>query len=96
MRGCQVIAENGTLEWEMNTGKIFYYKKSKKTPEEVFSLNPNYDFNDTYISELINFIDIINNKNEKKVNIEEAVDTMKVLEAIKTSSEKKKWVWLKR
>ena len=56
---------------------------------------PDYEFNDTYMRELENFTGIINGKTVSRVSIENAVDTMKVLEAIKLSSEKEKWVYLK-
>jgi len=95
LRGCQIIAENGTLEWDMNTGRVYYFEKNKKMPEEIFSLEPSYDFNDTYVRELRNFIETINGKTKSKVTIEDAVDIMKVLEAIKISSEKEKWIYLK-
>jgi len=83
------------LEWDMNTGRVYYFQKNKEIPEEIFSLAPDYDFNDTYIGELGNFIGIINRKTKGKVSIKNAVDTMRVLEAIKISSEKEKWVCLK-
>lgn len=95
IRGCQIIAENGTLEWDMNTGRVYYFRKNRKTPEEIFSVGPDYDFNDTYIGELENFIGIINGKTKGKVSIKNAVETMKVLEAIKLSSEKEEWIYLK-
>jgi len=94
LRGCQIIAENGTLEWDMNTGRVYYFGKNKEMPEDIFSLDSNYDFNDTYIRGLGNFIKTINGKIKSKVTIEDAVDMMKVLEAIKISSEKEKWTYL--
>ncbi|MFC2004688.1 Gfo/Idh/MocA family protein [Chloroflexota bacterium] len=95
LRYCQIIAENGTLEWDMNTGGVLYSMKGQETAEEVFSPDTDYDFNDTYIAELENFIGIVNRQAEGKVSIIDAIDTMKVLEAIKISSEKEEWVYLK-
>jgi len=95
LRGCQIIAENGTLEWDMNAGGVYYCRKDQETSEKIFSLELNYDFNDTYIGELEHFTGIISGKAESKVGIGDAVDTMKVLEAVNISLEREAWVYLK-
>ncbi len=95
LRSCQVIAENGTLEWEMNTGAVLYTMKGQKTAREIFTLSPDYDFNDTYLMEMEHFIGVINGRAKGTVSIADAITTMKVVEAIKISSEKEEWVCIK-
>lgn len=94
LRGCQIIAENGTLEWEMNQKQISYYERGKQAAEIIFELAPHYDFNETYLKELNHFVEVIEHQQESKVNIQEAIKVMKVLEAIKRSSEKQQWIAL--
>lgn len=95
LRGGQIIAKNGTLEWDMKNGKVLYFEKDKNISEEIFSMSPNYDFNETLIEELKNFIEIIRNKTKSKVDIHMGINVMRVLEAIKISSQKGKWFLLK-
>jgi predicted dehydrogenase len=86
LRGCQVIAEHGTMEWEFIEGKVKFFVKGQKTPEVLLSLDEDYDFNETYIEELENFIGVIDLKKNRNINIRDAADSMKVLDAIILSS----------
>jgi len=95
LRGCRIIAENGTLEWDMNTGKVFYVEENTKPPKEIFSIDENYDLNETYIKELKNFFGIINDEKKSNVTMSQAAEVMKALEAIKKSSKEGKWIHLK-
>ena len=78
-----------------NLGNVYYVQKDSKISNEIFSIASNYDFNDTYLKELSNFIGIINGENTTKVTMKHVVDVMKVLETIKISSEKEKYIYLK-
>jgi len=95
LRGYQIIAENGTMEWDFIEGKVKLFVRGQKRPEELLSLDEDYDFNETYIEELENFIGVVSRKKSRNINIQDAVDSMKVLEAIKLSSEKGKWIHIK-
>lgn len=94
LRGGQIIAENGTLEWDLKSGIVTYYDKRKQNTEEIFRLPSDYDLNDTYIKELNNFIKIIDGTSSHVVNIDIALDTMKVLAAIEASTKNESWVHL--
>jgi predicted dehydrogenase len=89
-----MVAENGTLEWEWDGtgGKVAYFSKEKRVSEGIFVLQPGYDFNSTYTEELENFIGIIKGTNDNMVNIETALNTMKVIGAIERAANEKKWV----
>ena len=67
-------------------GKVKLFVKGQKTPEVLLSLDEDYDFNETYIKELENFIGVINRKKNRNINIQDAADSMKVLDAIILSS----------
>lgn len=95
LRGCQIIAEHGTMEWDFIEGKVKLFVKGQKIPEDLLSLDEGYDFNKTYIEELENFIGVVNRKKSRNINIQDAVDSIKVVEAIKLSSEKGKWIHIK-
>lgn len=94
MRGCQMIAEGGTLEWDMGQNKVVL-TKGQSEPQVMFSLPENYDFNDTYLHEMKNFIQMIEKDGVSTVDIDAAVDAMAVVEAIKISSCEERTVYLK-
>jgi len=96
LRGGRVIAENGTLEWEWDGtgGKVAYFSKEKRTSEDIFVMQKGYDFNSTYTEELENFIGIIKGTNSSMVNIETALNTMKVIGAVEKSAYEKRWISL--
>lgn len=91
-RDCQIVAENGTLDWSISDGKVMYYAKGKGCSEEVFSVGSNYDFNDTYVKELEHFTGIIAGSAETSIDVASAVNTAKVVEGIIVSSNKGGWV----
>lgn len=94
LRGGRIIAEKGTLEWEWDgrSGKVACFSKEKMISEDVFVLQPGYDFNNTYLEELNNFIEIIKGNRESMVDMETALNTMKVIGAIERSADEKKWI----
>lgn len=92
LRGCQIIAKNGTLEWDINSGAVYFQEQSVNTSRQIFVLSTDYDFNDTYVSELKNFIGLVNGENHRKVGIADGIDIMKIVAAIEQSSEQEKWI----
>ena len=94
LRGGQIIAENGTLEWQWNPaeGSVSYFDKEGSDSKEIFATGPGYDFNATYIEELKHFIGTLNGSRKTRVNIDDAVETMKVIQAIEASDREEKWV----
>jgi len=88
LRGGRLIAEEGTLawEWDMGSGSVLFCKKGDKQYTEIFSVEPNYDFNNTYIDEIINFISIIEGNGKTAVDMDCAMQTMKIIDAIEQST----------
>lgn len=97
LRGGQVIARNGTLEWQWNPaeGNVLYFDRGSSGSKEVFSVGPGYDFNTTYTDELKHFIDVINGRAKSTVDIADAVETMEVIHAIEVSDREEKWIAVK-
>ncbi len=87
VRGCRIIAQNATLEWDMNTGQVSSVADSSQESDLLFGLEPGYDFNSTYIDEFKHFVRIIDGGAAPTVDIHTALGTMSILEAINISSQ---------
>ena len=88
----RTIVEFGTLEWSVNDNHVYKYDINNRQPEVIFTLPKKYYLNETYISELNNFIGIINQKTKTNVTIDDSIQTMVVLDSIDDSSKKEKVV----
>ncbi len=86
LRSLQLIGQNATLEWDMNNGRVTGVPDPNSAAELLYSLDPSYSFNETYLQQLNHFIEVAAGRDEPKVDISSAVNTMAVLEAIKVSS----------
>ena len=95
-RGCQIIGENGTLEWDFNDKKVVYFEKGEESSKDIFSLDSMYDFNDTYVEELKNFIGIINNEGKSGTDLVSSLRVMEIIEAIGNSSKEGRPVYVKK
>jgi len=95
LRGCQIIAEHGTLEWNFTDKNVKLYAP-KREPQELFRLPAEYDFNQTYIDELQNFIGVAQGKATSMVNIAQGCNILKVLDAMIESSAARQWVDIPR
>jgi len=96
LRGCQIIGENGTLEWDFNDKKVVYCEKGEVSSKDIFSLDPMYDFNNTYVEELENFIRIINNEGKSGTDLESSLRVMEIVEAIVNSSKEECAVYIRK
>lgn len=96
LRGCQIIGEKGTLEWHFVEGRVMYFEQDTNVGLEVFKLNPDYDFNESYLEEIQRFLDIIQEGIPGMVGIGDAVNTMRVLEGIEQASRQGRWIELKQ
>ncbi|HOE16854.1 MAG TPA: Gfo/Idh/MocA family oxidoreductase [Syntrophorhabdaceae bacterium] len=94
LRGGQIIAENGTLEWQWSPaeGSVTYCDKGSPGSREIFATGPGFDFNTTYTGELEHFIGILNGSRKTTVDIADAIETMKVIKAIEVSDREERWI----
>ena len=95
-RGCMIVGQNGTLEWEMDKKVVNYYEPECKDVTIVYQLPDDYDFNACYQDELEHFINIVKGKASPRVDIDAGVQTMRVVDAITRSSILHQWVWVDR
>ena len=86
-KSCKIVGSEGTLFWDYN-GKestiSIFDSKTKKT--EIFDMS--CDPNDKYINELDSFLDCVKNKTSPLVDLENAIETLKVIMAAYESSDK--------
>lgn len=91
-RGCMIVGQNGTLEWEMDKKAVNYYEPGYKDATTVYQLPDDYDFNACYQDELGHFINIVQGKASPRVDIDVGVQAMRVVDAIARSSTLHQWV----
>jgi predicted dehydrogenase len=91
LRGCQIIAQHGTLEWNFSDKTVRLFAP-RRDPEELFRLNAGYDFNQTYLDELQNFIGVVNGTATRMVSMSQGCSVMQILQAMIDSSASRQWV----
>ena len=92
-RSCQIIGEDGTILWEPNEG-VKLYSAERKTWES-FETPKNYDINQTYIDEMVHFINCIEVKEDPLINIVDGIEVLKIALAAKESSKNGKLIKIK-
>ena len=92
LRGCQIIAERGTLEWSFIEKRVSLVEPGNPTAREIFRLGADYDFNQTYIEELQHMIQVADGKATPSIDIAHGVRVMKVLDAMIESSASQRWI----
>ena len=92
-RGCKIVGTKGTITWDSRTNVVKLFNNKTKKWKEVMKLK-NFDFNSTYIDEIIHFLECVK-KNKKTTNdLKEGVIVQNIALAILQSSRKKKMVKL--
>lgn len=84
-----IFGSKGILEYSfLNHSVIFKdYNKNVKT---VYS-NPNYDYNEPYINQMRDFINLIKTKSKPRCNFNDGIYVMKLIQAAECSAEFKMW-----
>lgn len=83
-RYCKVIAENGTLVWDLIKNTIELTEEKNKTT--VLFEDSNYDRNEMYLEQLRYFSQVIEGKKPVHVGLESGLKTLALVEALKASS----------
>ena len=88
-RSLQICASDGTLEWELKTNTLKLYDIETKKWNDLTN-DKDYDFNNTYINELVNFSNIIFEGSKPVTDLRHSIHVLNVaLSAVKSSHEKK-------
>jgi predicted dehydrogenase len=83
-RTCIAVGEFGSLRWDGITQSVSIFRSSGNDWETIYQGNQNPD--DTYALELESFIDSVERDKSPQVSLEEAIEVIKVADAIKSSS----------
>ncbi len=88
-RNCKIIGTKGTLTWDIESNIVKHYNIKNKKWVEKFKPK-NYDFNTTYMQELIHIIECIEGKTKPINDLKDGIYTLKVALTVKKSSKLKK------
>ena len=89
IRQCTVIGEKGTLNWDGIKNKVTIFN-DKEGWKLIYGQEEDIDL--SYRAQLIHFLDCVENDKEPMITGISAMETLKVIEAIKKSSKKKKFI----
>jgi predicted dehydrogenase len=90
-RYCTAIGEAGTLRWDAINSKVALLKAGETSWSDLFNVSTE---NNSYEAEWRHFLEIVKINGEPIVNGFDALSTLKIIEAIKISSMKKKRIFL--
>lgn len=90
IRQCLVVGERGTLKWDGINNMVEIFVKGSDKWELIFSENVDKDF--SYMQELNHFLDCIDNNNETLISGLSAMNTLKIINSVKQSSDSKNLV----
>jgi len=92
VRQCEIIGNDGTLIWDYIAGEVKYFSASLKEWETMHSSLPDKNF--TYIEQVKHFLYTIDSHEYLSSSGEDALNTVKVVEAINKSSNNNSIVYL--
>ena len=84
-RICTAIGENGSLRWNGISGGVELFQEGAREWRKLYSHQPIPD--ETYIAELIDFLESINSKRMPFVTGVDGLRVLEIIEAARISSE---------
>ena len=84
-RSCEIIGDEGSIILDINKGTVKVYTAEKKK-WELFEQPNNYDINQTYLDEMVHFINCIEGKEEPLIGITDGLEVLKIALAAKKSA----------
>lgn len=85
-RTCKVIGETGNLLWNLAENSICVQRSARSS--EVLFEDPVYDRNAMYLAELAHFSQVAAGTATPRVSLEEALQVLRLVEALKLSAER--------
>lgn len=81
-RECRIVCSNGTLVWDATEDSVVLHQN--KNTELLFQGTK--DTNESYVDELISFINSVTSETPPRISLEESARVMKIIQAIRNSS----------
>lgn len=89
-RICKIVGESGTLVWNLLQNSILL--GTANNSEDIIFSDPNYNRNDMYLEEISHFVKVAVGERMPQVSIYQALDTLRLIEALRHSSVTRKVV----
>lgn len=89
-RICKIIGQSGTLVWNLLQNSILL--GTANNSEDIIFSDPNYNRNDMYLEEISHFVKVAVGERMPQVSIYQALDTLRLIEALRHSSVTRKVV----
>ena len=94
-RYCSVTGSKGTLIWDGLNNTINFYPLNNNNNNKYINLyDVKFNKNDSYVNELQHFLECLDQNKEPLISIEDGIQVLKIIEALKKSSIEKKAVYL--
>lgn len=90
LRTCQVTGEKGTLDWDIEDGRLDWYGACRERAV-LYRLPKDYDFNATYLDELRGFLKTASGRGRAEHSMDSASIVMNALDAMEKSSRTGRW-----
>lgn len=92
-RTCQVIGEEGTINWNCQMGEVRWYLSSSQK-WEIFKNPSDFEMNQIYLDEIKHFLNCLSKKEHSTLDIFEAARVLHIALAAKLSSENNQFIKL--
>ncbi len=86
-RSCKVVGETGTAFWDFNVQEVRWFSAEQPGWK---SIPYKFETNDMYVAEMRHFLESLGNRTGPMVDLEQARDVIRVVEAAKKSSEEQR------
>ena len=90
-RCCKIIGTKGMLYWDDRKNSVDFFNNKTSKWSTLMNIK-NFNFNDTYMKEVLYFISCIKKSQHSSNDIVQSIQTLKIALAIKQSSKLKKMV----
>ena len=87
-RGCVLNGEKGKLQWDFNSNAV----QIQRCGEEAQTVQFDCAVNDMYVAELRHFMDCVESGDGPKVTLQDAILTLRIALAARTSAEERRWM----
>jgi predicted dehydrogenase len=87
-RGCVLAGEHGKIQWDFTSNAVQVHRCG----EEPQSIRFDCEVNHMYVAELLHFMECVENGTKPKVTLQDAILTLRVALAARTSAEQRRWM----